>query len=250
MAVTYKDMLKEAVLSGRYPRYLYKYMPINKDSKSSLKERYLWFSKIEVFNDPYEGKVRKDHNYTVYELEAFIKKREPNLTSYDIQQLLLDADAYIDKGMADAYHGTNACCFSTLRDSMLMWSHYSDKHKGMCLEFDVLEDTTDVFRLLMPVQYTNVRESCNYIRDDMSYMRRFALTKSLDWSYEKEYRALAVALTDQRFPFDIKMLKSIIFGCKTSANDIVTIKNLLSNTISFYKCQLNEYEYKVDIVDF
>ena len=249
MATTSKDMLKQAVLSGRNPRFLYKYMPINEHTKSSLKERYLWFAKFEDFNDPYEGKVRKDHNYTKYDLEAFIKKRQANLTTYDIQQLLSDADSYIDKGMKETYNGARTCCFSLIKDNMLMWSHYADKHKGLCLEFDVLADTTDVFRLLMPVQYTNVRESCNYVRDDFSYIRRFALTKSLDWSYEKEYRSLAVRLLDQRFPFDVKMLKRVIFGCKTSDADIAVIKNLLPEEMIYSKCVLNEYEYKIDIID-
>ena len=54
MATTSKDMLKQAVLSDRYPRFLYKYMPINEHTKSSIKERYLWFAKFEDFNDPYE----------------------------------------------------------------------------------------------------------------------------------------------------------------------------------------------------
>lgn len=249
MANISKDTLKQAVLAGRYPRFLYKYMPINDNTKSSLIERYLWFAKFEDFNDPYEGKVRKDHSYTPYDLEAFIKKRQLNLTKYDIQQLISDADSYIDEGMEKTYNGARTCCFSLINDNMLMWSHYADKHKGLCLELDVLADTTNVFRLLMPIQYTNIRESCNYVRDDFSYIRCFALTKSLDWSYEKEYRSLAIGLADQRFPFDIKMLKRVVFGCKTNEKDIEMVKSWLPKSMNYSKCKLNEYEFKLDIID-
>src|SRR5262245_61537973 len=31
-------------------------------------------------------------------------------------------------------------CFSAKRDDNLMWSHYSDSHRGICLEFDVSEE--------------------------------------------------------------------------------------------------------------
>ena len=29
-----------------------------------------------------------------------------------------------------------ATCFSKRNDSILMWSHYADSHKGVCFEFD------------------------------------------------------------------------------------------------------------------
>jgi hypothetical protein len=130
-----------------------------------------------------------------------------------------------------------------------MWSHYADKHQGVCLEFDVLEDTTDVFRMLMPIHYTNIRQSCNYVRDPNSYVRCFALTKSLDWSYEKEYRALAPKLEDQRFPFDINMLRRVIFGCKIKDSNIDVVKGLLPENMTYSKCHLNDYEYKIDIIN-
>jgi hypothetical protein len=45
------------------------------------------------------------------------------------------------------------------------------------------------------------------------------------------------------------MLKRVIFGCKTSDADIAVIKNLLPEEMIYSKCVLNEYEYKIDIID-
>lgn len=224
-------------------------MPINKHTLSSIKEKYLWFSKMADFNDPYEGQVRIDHNYTAYELESFIKERREILTDYDIQKLLTNADEYIIEGMKKAYEGERICCFTTSSDNMLMWSHYADNHKGLCLKFDITEDSTGVFKTLFPVQYTNIRESCNYIRDSLSYIRRAALTKSMVWRYENEYRAICPILSNQRFPFDIKMLKGVIFGCKIDKNIMETVIKLLPPHVETKLCHLNEYEFKIDLLD-
>ena len=243
------SLLKRGVESGYYPRYLYRYMPINENTLSSLREKYLWFAKFTDFNDPYEGKVRKDHNYTTYELDSFIKSRLNILTQFEIQQLCQDADTYIDQRMREAYYGIRVCCFSKVQDNMLMWSHYADKHTGICLEFDLLEDSTNVFRSLFPVKYTNIRESCNYIRDADSYIKCFALTKSIDWSYEQEFRAIHHLLADQRFPFNAGMLKKVIFGCKANETRVQTIKDILQETVKYSQCRLNDDEYKVDIIN-
>jgi len=45
------------------------------------------------------------------------------------------------------------------------------------------------------------------------------------------------------------MLKRVIFGCKTSDADIAVVKGLLPDEMTYAKCVLNEYEYKIDIID-
>ena len=32
---------------------------------------------------------------------------------------------------------TKLCCFSAINDSLLMWTHYADNHKGYCIEYDL-----------------------------------------------------------------------------------------------------------------
>ncbi|NKK82626.1 DUF2971 domain-containing protein [Rhizobium leguminosarum bv. viciae] len=47
-------------------------------------------------------------------------------------------------------------CMSTTWQEPLLWSHYADKHKGMCLGFDV-DDTH-----WEPARYRAARPSLNY----------------------------------------------------------------------------------------
>src|ERR1035441_227388 len=75
-------------------------------------------------------------------------------------------------------------CLTPLTSSTLMWSHYADNHRGLCLEFST---NNNVFRCAQRIVYrskypvwhphtllleTNIEEAL--------------LTKSRDWRYEKE----------------------------------------------------------------
>lgn len=95
-------------------------------------------------------------------------------------------------------------CFSKRYDSILMWSHYGDKHKGICVEFDRpdkdfldvkyskkrckfdLEDTT---RRVLGYMLSNEEVDVN----DKELIRCISkpfIVKSLDWQYEEEIRCI------------------------------------------------------------
>lgn len=95
-------------------------------------------------------------------------------------------------------------CFSKRYDSILMWSHYGDKHKGICVEFDRpdkdfldvkyskkrckfdLEDTT---RRVLGYMLSNEEVDVN----DNGLIRCISepfIVKSLDWRYEEEIRCI------------------------------------------------------------
>ena len=133
-------------------------------------------------------------------------------------------------------------CFSKRNDSILMWSHYANSHKGVCLEF---EENREFFR---EVIYSTKRPKLSlydataralafdYIGEKLTYQdKEFAdkmlkplYTKSTDWSYEKEIRCI---LSDTEpntlgYSFDgknnyIKMnITKIYIGSKAEHNDL------------------------------
>jgi hypothetical protein len=73
-------------------------------------------------------------------------------------------------------------CFSGTWHNPLMWSHYADRHKGLCLGFDV-PDT-----IVREVKYTTVRPKLgkNISEDEIASL---LYLKYAGWSYEKEWRA-------------------------------------------------------------
>ena len=72
-------------------------------------------------------------------------------------------------------------------DIPLMWSHYGNKHSGVCLEFAV---DASFFARALRVEYCTVYPSLG-VGSTGSEVLLPLLTKSADWSYECEYRLIA-----------------------------------------------------------
>ena len=105
-------------------------------------------------------------------------------------------------------------CFSKRNDSILMWSHYANNHKGVCLEFERPIDNE-----FKNVVYTNNRPKINYYDCIASYLAHDILkkeidvdnfkytddllkpfyTKSLDWEYEQEVRCVFSKTNIQKY---------------------------------------------------
>jgi hypothetical protein len=76
-------------------------------------------------------------------------------------------------------------CFCKGWRNPLLWSHYADKHRGMCLGFDV-EDNT-----VQPVYYVEDRPYIPYpFSGELKPISDQLLsTKYIDWQYEEELRS-------------------------------------------------------------
>jgi hypothetical protein len=78
--------------------------------------------------------------------------------------------------------------------SKLMWSHYSDSHRGFCIEYNFAKLPYDDLRrrLCFPVFYTHkLRDATRYMAktDFIDYNNLFGqFMWSDDWAYEKEWR--------------------------------------------------------------
>lgn len=79
-------------------------------------------------------------------------------------------------------------CMSSSWHHPLLWSHYADKHQGICLGFDVPD------HLVTEIQYVDDRITLQRLgKSSISEltehdMRRVLFTKFKSWEYESEYR--------------------------------------------------------------
>jgi hypothetical protein len=73
-------------------------------------------------------------------------------------------------------------------DNILMWSHYADSHKGICLEFNT---DNKVMCEAIKCDYIDDFHSIPLYRDDVDAMLIPMLAKYKDWTYENEYRLIA-----------------------------------------------------------
>jgi hypothetical protein len=74
-------------------------------------------------------------------------------------------------------------CFSQRCNNPVLWAHYADSHKGLCLGFDVPDD------LPFTVSYIN---SPMKLKLDQTTASQMLFTKYDHWAYEEEVRVWAV----------------------------------------------------------
>lgn len=164
-------------------------------------------------------------------------------------------------------------CFSKRNDSILMWGHYADKHKGICIGYNrPPKDFYDVEYVIKRVKFPLYNLACivaSYIIFDeepvlesevlLKKGLRTFLTKSKDWEYEKEVRCLFSLTNNQKFidigggKFLYKMsneISSIYLGCKvTNEQKEQIIKLAKEKNIKVYQFLESSEKYKLIIKD-
>lgn len=108
-------------------------------------------------------------------------------------------------------------CLSAQKDDILMWSHYADSHRGICLEFD---GYYKFFAQAQKVQYPPVRPRINPFRQNDDEMMEIALlTKATPWKYEQEWRLIHYMQGPGVYRFPAEALTGVILGSQISSAD-------------------------------
>lgn len=200
---------------------LYNYTSININTIKSILNEQLWLSHTNSFNDPVDPSIKQ-----------FKKYKE----DYDY---LLDS---IKIG-----------CLTTKNDNTLMWSHYADKHRGICIEYDIGKIYEKDNLIINKVNYnipiiTNKSIADNEILeiDNINRLIELFSLKSNEWKYEKEYRILYYDKERKKDGILIDCpIKSICFGTETSEDDKKLIRKIIKNKKG-NKIEFKEAKFKQD----
>jgi hypothetical protein len=143
-------------------------------------------------------------------------------------------------------------CFSEDWRTTLMWSHYGEKHSGMCLGFDVpiglAEPVTYVDKLL-----TDPADPKKELRGTSQRVLESALRfKYSGWSYEREWRLRArlpspeEGLYYKEFDDDLH-LREVIIGvrCPLSTDDVAKAVSNPPLDVEIFKAQTAHDEFAV-----
>lgn len=151
-------------------------------------------------------------------------------------------------------------CFSERIDSLTMWSHYANNHKGFVLgypknnlSFEIMSSQKS---MLYPVIYSNKR----YDSDDLFAWAVYnsfgismampdklaniktAINKSSDWSYEYEWRLInPIPVTKEDGAIPVKLVPTeIYYGEEISKDDKMLLHNIA------IKKNMAEYDMFID----
>lgn len=111
------------------------------------------------------------------------------------------------------------CCFSSVYNSPLLWSHYGDQHRGICIGYDLDRQPVPLVHkavyggrrtVLTSTIYKALIEGDATAKADLD--RDILLRKAPGWRYEREWRILgAHGLQDSCL-----RLKEVTFGLRCS----------------------------------
>lgn len=180
---------------------LYKYFPFNVNTLDSIINKYFYFPSKNQLNDPIEM---------------------PSLKN-------IGSDSFIDSDF-------KICSFTNNENSMLMWSHYTNNHQGIMIEYSFGRELPSGLGI-EKVQYRN--KSKRFIDKNKYIFNQFLLTKNDEWSYEKEVRLISykknkIQYEKYEYPDPDKeklnvKIESITLGCNFDSSKKDMIINIIKN---------------------
>jgi len=181
---------------------VYKFLDAQFGMKS-LREKRLKISTVHDLNDPFE-------------LLPFGMTDKTNRMALNMARQTWGTD-----------HGM--LCFSSDWRDPVIWAHYTDKHRGLCLGFEI------------PDKYAT---KVNYVADrlqfpdqpELAHAAAWVFTKFANWAYEKEIRlcttltAKSDGLYFKEFGEDLNLVEVIAGArCKLAKNEILEAVRPLNN---------------------
>lgn len=129
-------------------------------------------------------------------------------------------------------------CLTAHPDNLLMWAHYANNHKGICIQYNVT--SPEICGALEVRYFDTFPLYCLHDESIIGSLLPF-LSKSKSWSYENEYRLVAqekaasneyatLKTTGNLLTLSDRAISGIIIGCQADAKKIAdTIKSIRSD---------------------
>jgi len=149
----------------------------------------------------------------------------------------------------------SAMCLSRDCTNPLLWAHYADKHRGLCLGFDIPDDPNAVNQVILvagrEMQDPEVLVSAIKARAPEtavnSAMRKL-LVKHEGWRYEDEVRIITRSSV-QYFKFDDDdfVLKQVILGARSGLSKRTILNRLqdYNHYVEILKAKLSEDTFQI-----
>jgi hypothetical protein len=248
-----------------YQRYELKWL------ENLLRNGEIKFSSPKDFNDPWDCNFLYDNspsqeNFTFLNGIAAHDKSINYVASPSkfedwsiICGILNNLSQDLTKSVQEKYR---VYCLTPLNTCHLMWAHYANNHKGVCIEFKVgIDCLGGAYR----VSYSN-KQPIGYIyKSDINQTVSFLTTKPKPWHYEQEYRVIAIeedmintkqsGLIVTRNDFaniPTTSISAIVLGYRTSQKQEDDLRQLLKKLnvdVALRKASKVYGKYEIDIKD-
>jgi len=220
------------------PPILYKYRAWDLSDSDGhdykiVTDHHVYFTSPQLFNDPFDCNIGFDfESMSNREIANYFRPRHGAVEADRILQNLEKNRELFLKGMEwgrqKLVKDTGVLCLSADPNNLLLWSHYADRHAGVCVGIDSLhlcqiEDKVhnhrkDIILDHLQVEYQKELPKLDPPLDDRDWFLQQYRFKSEVWSYEQECRFVMIGLnsltpSDRIISLPPEAIREVILGC-------------------------------------
>jgi hypothetical protein len=251
------------------PEILYKYRSLSVDN---FKFTYYIFMKNELYfphpdqvDDPFDCKTfpyleNVNKRQLLKKLETINPKKfaDKEINLLKVKQAINNKSEselrayFLDKFKSQQNVGVLSLSEKHL--DILMWGHYTDSHKGICIGFDYNKLLFYFNDTLFPPDKVKYPPSNEYpkwdpfVDDKEELVEKIFFTKALCWKYEQEWRVILPEKGRSSQKFDPDAIVSVHLGCQiTKGNKEAVIDWCLQRNRKpkIYETKVNESSYSI-----
>lgn len=249
------------------PASLYKYYRDRSIDLEAVKGNKMWFAAPCKFNDVFDCEITIDEaslfNCALQMAPENMMIRTGSPAWKNLKATMHKEIKKFRSSFETLKSTMGISCFSETDDSLLMWAHYANNHRGMCVEYDLMKINQQLNFTPVPIVYSKDRVCFNMLHPDTAGNDSIALfiqsitTKSEEWGYEREWRIIRDELAcgdkwdaeEKGALLDMICPSSITLGCAVENAFEVSVKKFCEdNRIPMYKMQKDTSQYKLNKV--
>lgn len=232
---------------------LYSFRSSNEFLLSELARKELGVSSPEEFNDPFDCLILSSIRQIEHKEEYKEQMKRYNIKTITNELRKIRVRCFIEEN--------NNIINTPPFLNTLMWAHYANSHKGICIKYSINEDSPllcnkDMGNLIKGrldhVIYSDILVENKGVLD---YEDCF-LTKSTVWEYENEYRLVYYDAQKDAKHYTIPLnelglrIEAIYFGLNCDKNYRLLVRSLLGNDVQYFCIERdNKYINKLRLAD-
>ena len=218
----------------------FKYRAIGKYVIDSLIKSQLYFCSPKRLNDPFDCQINIEKALEKSISKSGKDKREKLL------KLVTELGDFPAQYQRDSQN-FGVFSFSKTALNPVMWSHYADEHRGICLYYEIPNSFLDYSKNgvlgVSPVEY-GTNPFSDWFESEaltlsergldelaMEMMKKLLIFKNKSWEYEQEARILADK--SGNIEIDPGWLKAVFLGMRTPNEDIDLFRRLIRERSSY-----------------
>lgn len=196
------------------------------------------FSSVFDLNDPFELKFNLKLNLNDEVHKDGFFKNNPNSSKSDFKnwkEQVKDNNGFLwyneQKTRNELSQKISLCSFTLDNSNSLMWSHYTNNHKGICVEYEdsfskFLISNTD-FVGSDSVSYSEIPPTVDIAKDQKTIINKMLFNKQIEWKYEQEHRIVIWSKKNVDFiPFRQNFIKTVYIGAKANVELVSKVIDL------------------------